>query len=76
MDVAMPVLDGIQATRLLQREPGHAGNQGDRLHGEAESQRRHCGARLFEGVLEKPASPEAIVSLVQRYSTAAGPAGV
>jgi two-component system, cell cycle response regulator DivK len=69
MDVAMPVLDGIQATRLLRASPvtqrinviAHTARMlldGDAPLGE-----------LFEEVLPKPASADAMISAVQRYAT-------
>jgi len=70
MDVAMPVLDGIQATRLLRASPATQG-----INVIAHTARPDLDelpmSQLFEGVLSKPASPDTMLALVQRY---AGPA--
>jgi two-component system cell cycle response regulator DivK len=67
MDVAMPVLDGIQATRLLRASPATQS-----IHVIAHTARTDLDdvplAQLFESVLAKPASPDVMLSVVQRYS--------
>jgi len=67
MDVAMPVLDGVQATKLLKASP-----LTQDINVVAYTARMNLDdaptARLFAGVLVKPASPETIVGLVQRLA--------
>ena len=71
MDVAMPVLDGIQATRLLRASPM---TQGINIiaHTAKADLDYLAMSRLFEGVLPKPASPDTMLELVQRYSATPG----
>jgi len=67
MDVSMPVLDGIEATRLIKaieatrdaRVIAHTGNppRDDSLTG-----------TLFAAVLQKPATPDAVLATVQRVA--------
>jgi CheY-like chemotaxis protein len=67
MDVTMPVLDGIEATRLIKateatrhaRVIAYTGNGA--LHDPVASQ-------LFTAVLEKPATPDAVVAAVQQVA--------
>jgi len=67
MDVAMPVLDGVQATKLLKASP-----LTQDINVIAYTARMKPDdapiARLFAGVLVKPASPETMVGLVQRLA--------
>ena len=65
MDVAMPILDGIQATRLLRASPV---TQGINViaHTAKVDLDSTAMARLFESVLPKPASPDTMLELVQR----------
>ena len=68
MDVTMPVLDGIEATRLIKasevtrhaRVIAYTGNPAF----EANPDRT-----LFAAVLPKPATPEAVLQAVQRVAT-------
>jgi CheY-like chemotaxis protein len=67
MDVAMPVLDGVKATKLLK-----ASRMTQDINVIAYTAKMNLDeaamARLFADVLLKPASPETIVGLVQRYA--------
>src|SRR5689334_6397360 len=67
MDVAMPVLDGVQATRLLKASQVTAD-----IHVIAYTAKMTLDdapqSRLFADVLKKPASPERIVGAVQRFA--------
>ena len=67
MDVAMPVLDGMQATKLLK-----ASAVTQDINVIAYTAKMHVDdaptTPLFAGVLLKPASPEAFVGLVQRFA--------
>lgn len=67
MDVTMPVLDGVQATRLLK-----ASQATQDINVIAYTARINVDdaqfARLFADVLVKPASPESIVGTVQRLA--------
>ena len=67
MDVAMPVLDGVQATRLLKASQVTAD-----IHVIAYTAKMTLDdappGRLFADVLKKPASPETIVGVVQRFA--------
>jgi two-component system cell cycle response regulator DivK len=67
MDLAMPVLDGVQATRLLKAsEITHA------IAVVAYTAKMNVEDTpedgLFAGVLRKPASPQTIVEMVQRFA--------
>ena len=72
MDVAMPVLDGVQATRLLKASQVTHGIKviayTAKMNVEDAPE-----TRLFEEVLRKPASPEAIVGTVQRFAVPGEP---
>jgi CheY-like chemotaxis protein len=67
MDVAMPVLDGIQATRLIRagettrhaRIIAYTGTPPDDPSAQS----------LFDAVLEKPASPDVVLATVQHVAT-------
>lgn len=67
MDVSMPVLDGIEATRLIKagevtrdaRVIAYTGNP---------SFEETPGRTLFDAVLSKPATPEAVLATVQRVA--------
>jgi CheY-like chemotaxis protein len=69
MDLALPVLDGIEATRLIKatdtardaRIIAHTG-------GAAADEGRDD--RLFDAVLEKPASAETLLATVERFAGA------
>jgi CheY-like chemotaxis protein len=67
MDVAMPVLDGVQATKLLK-----ASRITQDINVIAYTAKMNLdeapAARLFADVLVKPASPETIVGVVQRFA--------
>ena len=67
MDVAMPVLDGVQAARLLK-----ASEVTHRINVIAYTAKMNLEDvavnRLFVDVLRKPASPETMVGLVQRFA--------
>ena len=72
MDVAMPVLDGVQATKLLKASPvTHDIN----VIAYTAKMNMDDGpmTRLFADVLQKPASPETIVGLVQRFALPGAP---
>jgi len=72
MDVAMPVLDGVQATKLLKASPvTHDIN----VIAYTAKMNMDDGpmTRLFADVLQKPASPEMIVGLVQRFALPGAP---
>jgi CheY-like chemotaxis protein len=67
MDVAMPVLDGVQATRLL--KASHVTHDIKVIAYTAKMNAEDAPEmRLFAEVLRKPASPEAIVGTVQRFA--------
>jgi CheY-like chemotaxis protein len=70
MDVAMPVLDGVQAARLLKASQV---TQGIALIAYTAKMNLDDPPldRLFVEVLRKPASPESIVGLVERFARAA-----
>jgi CheY-like chemotaxis protein len=67
MDVAMPVLDGVQAARLLK-----ASQMTSHIAVIAYTAKLSLDdipvAPLFADVLRKPASPETIVGIVQRFA--------
>jgi CheY-like chemotaxis protein len=72
MDVAMPVLDGVQAARLLK-----ASQVTHDINVIAYTARMNVddapATRVFAEVLRKPASPEAIVGTVQRFAVPGEP---
>jgi CheY-like chemotaxis protein len=72
MDVAMPVLDGVQATRLL--KASRVTQDINVIAYTAKSNLDEASmAELFADVLRKPASPETIVELVQRFAAGGEP---
>jgi CheY-like chemotaxis protein len=75
MDVAMPVLDGVQAAKLLK-----ASRVTQDINVIAYTARMNIEEApttgLFAGVLLKPASPETIVGLVQRLALPGEPEAV
>ena len=67
MDVAMPVLDGLQAARLL--KASHVTHDINVIAYTAKMNVDDAPAtRVFAEVLRKPASPEAIIGTVQRFA--------
>jgi len=72
MDVAMPVLDGVQAARLLK-----ASQVTQDINVIAYTAKMHVddapATRVFAEVLRKPASPEAIIGTVQRFAVPGEP---
>ena len=66
MDVAMPVLDGVQATRLL--KASQVTHDINVIAYTAKMNVDDTPTHLFAEVLRKPASPEAIVGAVQRFA--------
>jgi two-component system cell cycle response regulator DivK len=67
MDVAMPVLDGVQAARLL--KASRATQDINVIAYTAKMTLDEAPmANLFVDVLRKPASPETIVEVVQRFA--------
>jgi CheY-like chemotaxis protein len=72
MDVAMPVLDGVQAARLLK-----ASETTRDINVIAYTAKMNVDdaplTRVFAEVLRKPASPEAIVGTVQRFAVPCEP---
>jgi CheY-like chemotaxis protein len=67
MDVAMPVLDGVQAARLLK-----ASQVTHDINVIAYTAKLNVddapATNVFADILRKPASPEAIVGVVQRFA--------
>lgn len=73
MDVAMPVLDGVQATRLLKASQVTQDIKVIAYTAKTNVEDAPAATRLFEEVLRKPASPEAIISSVQRFAVRGKP---
>jgi len=71
MDVAMPVLDGVQATRLL--KASQVTHDINVIAYTAKMNVDDTPTHLFAEVLRKPASPEAIVGTVQRFAVPGEP---
>jgi CheY-like chemotaxis protein len=69
MDISMPVLDGIEATRLLK-----AGTTTREAHVIAHTARPgallESMTRLFSAILPKPALPDLVINSVQRFAGA------
>lgn len=68
MDVTMPVLDGIEATRLLKASA--ATRQVNVIAHTANNEDSSSFARLFDGVLLKPTHPDLVIATVQRFARA------
>jgi len=73
MDIAMPVLDGVQATRLLKASQVTQDIKVIAYTAKTNVEDAPAATRLFEEVLRKPASPEAIISSVQRFAVRGKP---
>lgn len=72
MDVAMPVLDGVQAARLL--KASQATHDITVVAYTATMYIEETAQdRLFADVLQKPASPETIVAMAQRFAALGEP---
>lgn len=69
MDVTMPVLDGVEATRLIKAT---AATRHARViaHTAKASLNQDLTLLLFAAVLQKPAPPDLVVATVQQYATA------
>lgn len=76
MDVAMPVLDGVQATKLLKASRVTQDIKVIAHTAKMNLDEEPTMARLFADVLRKPASPETFVSLVQRCALPSEPASI
>ena len=68
MDLAMPVLDGVQATRLLKASQATSDINVIAYTARTTVDNDAAAKPLFADVLRKPASPEIIVGLVQRFA--------
>ena len=75
MDLTMPVLDGIEAARLLKASPL---TKGISLVAYTARPEVDYGAfsQLFSGVLAKPVSAEAILTMVRHLTAAVGDGGL
>jgi CheY-like chemotaxis protein len=71
MDVAMPVLDGVEATRLLKASRVTQDINVIAYTAKMNVEEAWAG-RLFADVLRKPASPDTIVGLVHRFAAVGG----
>ena len=68
MDVAMPVLDGVQAARLLKASQVTQDINVIAYTAKMNLDEEPPMSRLFVDVLRKPASPETMIGLVQRFA--------
>jgi two-component system cell cycle response regulator DivK len=68
MDVAMPVLDGVQATRLLKASQATQDIKVIAYTAKMNVEEEAREERLFAEVLQKPASPQMIVEIAQRLA--------
>lgn len=66
MDVQMPVLDGIEATRLLKAAPATR-DIPVIAHTARPNSCRVPSGELFAHILPKPVIPDALLALIQRY---------
>ena len=68
MDFAMPVLDGLEATRLI--KASEAMRQARVIaYTSTPPQSNSVIEKLFAGVLEKPATPAAVLTMVQHVAS-------
>lgn len=68
MDVSMPVLDGIEATRLIKASDAMRHSRVIAYTGSQGVEARVGRNGLFDAVLKKPALPEVVVSTVQQIA--------
>jgi CheY-like chemotaxis protein len=68
MDVSMPVLDGIEATRLI--KSSKATRAARVIAFTANPSLERLAGQPFEAVLHKPAPPDVLLAAVQRAATA------
>ena len=68
MDVSMPVLDGIQATRLIKATDAISAARVIAFTGEPEFEDTAV-TQLFAAFLQKPASPEFVLATVQQVAS-------
>src|SRR5687768_14411163 len=67
MDVSMPVLDGIEATRLIKAAEATRDARVIAYTGNPPFDANPCYA-LFAAVLQKPATPDAVLATVQQFA--------
>jgi CheY-like chemotaxis protein len=67
MDITMPVLDGVQATKLI-KEIDTARDARVIAYTAATPRNEQVGSPLFAAVLQKPAPPDVVVAVVQRLA--------
>ena len=67
MDVSMPVLDGIEATRLIKAAEATRGARVIAYTGNPPFDANPTYA-LFAAVLQKPATPDAVLATVQHFA--------
>ena len=70
MDVTMPVLDGIEATRLIKAIDELRDASVIAYTAWPMEERRLAADSLFSAVLPKPCAPDTVVATVQRYAAA------
>ena len=68
MDLTMPILDGLEATRLIKATAATSHARVIAYTGNPAVSRSHVGT-LFAAVLEKPATPAAVIAKVQHVAS-------
>jgi two-component system, sensor histidine kinase and response regulator len=79
MDVQMPVVDGLAATRMIRKQEEETGMHQSIValtaHAIKGDQER-CKAAGMDGYLAKPIRPEELDAVLQKYMTAINPSGL
>jgi len=76
MDVQMPVMDGLQATRAIRRLPRHATTPIIAMTADAfADDKARCMAAGMSDYVAKPFEPDDLLALIRKWTTGAGQEG-